>query len=297
MIFYLFNDPVCHRLKISVFFAFISYKLLTYLDFSLAYQTYGTGKEKFIAFHGYGRSASDFQVFEERKKNDWTIYSIDWFFHHPQSTYPEDRITENSITKKEMAHMILHFMSDMGIEKIGLMSHSMGGKAVMSLVEEIPERISKVLFFAADGIKTNFWNGFAVKNRFGRSIFKSLVDKPAWVLRLTKVLTNLKLMNEKFYAIITDPLQTREQREQLFKTWTSSKNLVPDLAKFERAMIQNEIELYGFYGRNDKIIKLKDAEEWAKVFLPQKVIYPLNTGHIILKENLVEDILSVMEKN
>ncbi|NND76900.1 MAG: alpha/beta hydrolase [Flavobacteriales bacterium] len=283
--------------EISVFFAFISYKLLTYRDFSLAYRTYGTGEEKFLAFHGYGRSGEDFNIFEIHKNKDWTIFAIDWFFHHPASFYPEGRIAKNSITKKEVAEMVSHFLDEQGIEKVGLMSHSMGGKVAMTLVEEIPERISKVLFFAADGIKKNFWNGFAVNNKMGRFIFKSVVHYPGWVLGLTKALKNMQLMNEKFYAIITDPLQSKEQRQQLYKTWTSSKNLVPDLRKFENELIHNRIELFGFYGVKDKIIRLKDAEEWAKVFLPQKVIYPLNTGHIILKENLVEDIVSILEQD
>lgn len=282
--------------KISVFFAFISYKLLTYKDFSLAYQTIGNGKEKFLAFHGFGRSGDDFKIFEEAKKNDWTILAIDWFFHHPLSIYPEYRISKNCITKTELSQMISLLMEDLEIDQIGLMSHSMGGKIAMSLVEVIPERISKVLFFAADGIKMNFWNGFAVNNKLGRSLFKQTIKYPASVIALAKTLKFLKLMNEKFYAIITAPLKSEIQREQLYNTWTSSQELVPDLVRFEKQLLEHDIELYGFYGKKDKIIKLEDAENWAKVFLPKKVIYPLNSGHIVLKEKLVEDILAVLEE-
>jgi len=281
--------------EINVFFAFIHHDLLTYRDFSLAYSTFGSGKEKFLAFHGFGQDGNDFQVFEQRKKHDWQIFTFHWFFHHPASKYPADRIIQNEISKRELADMIIQFLDQRNITKVNLMAHSMGGKMAMVLTEMIPHRIDKVILFAADGIEKKFWNGFAVKNKWGRKLFARMIDRPQFAINLGKALLRFRIINEKVYAITTTPLSSKENRLQIYNTWMSTRLLFPDQKLFKANIKKHHIELYGFYGSRDKIIRLKKATNWAKYFKPKKVIYPINAGHILLKNKYVREILEILD--
>ncbi|MEM7162439.1 MAG: alpha/beta hydrolase [Bacteroidota bacterium] len=281
--------------EINVFFAFIHHDLLTYHPFSLAFDTFGQGNRTFIAFHGFGQDGFDYQIFESAKKEEWQIFAFHWFFHHSQSKYPADRITKNEISKKEFAALFIQFLNDRGIEKIGLMAHSMGGKMAMALVEEIPERIREVIFFAADGIEQKFWNGFSVNNPIGRLAFKSIIRFPWFSLALGKILLKTGLMNEKIYAVSVAPLKDKMKRLQIFKTWMSGRYLFPNMDKFNAAVLEHQIDLKGIYGKKDKIIKLSKALEWEKHFAPKKIIYPIKTGHIILKKKYVDKLVEIIE--
>ena len=273
----------------------MSLKLLTYEDFSLPYRQYGQGKEVFLAFHGFGRSGTDFQIFEEAKKHDWTIIAFDWFFHNEQAAYPMHRIEKNAITKKEFAEIIKKLMHELGIDKVGLMAHSMGGKYVMSAVEEIPELTSGVYLFAADGLKINFWNHFAVRSRVGRKVFKSAVKNPKTVIRFADLMHRLGVLNDKTHAVTIQPLESQLKREQVFNTWTSSLNLFPNSRRFVDEVKRHNIELIAFYGKKDQIIRLNDTPKWVNEF-EYEVVHAIDAGHLLLKEKHVNAILERIDR-
>ena len=280
--------------KINVFFAFIHYELLTYKDFSLAYSVYGRGNHVFLAFHGFSKSGDDFRIFEKDMANEWRIFAFHWFFHHPQSSYPKHRITRNEISKQELSEMVLKFLDEQKLESVGLMAHSMGGKYAMSIAEIIPEKIDKLVLFAADGIKRKFWNSFAVRNFAGRYLFEQSIKNPSTAIKFASFVKKLGLINEKTHAITHQALVDLESRNQVFNTWMSARNLFPDLKKLNHVIKKNKIELFGLYGTKDKIIRIKEANDWAKTFKPKQIIYPINSGHIILKEKNLNEILEVL---
>ena len=86
-----------------------------YKEFVLEYFVFGNGDETLLAFHGFGRNAKDYEVFDNILKDKYKVISIN-LFHHGNSVYPANRITENTLQKIELKEIFEAFLFDQKVK-------------------------------------------------------------------------------------------------------------------------------------------------------------------------------------
>tara|TARA_R110002050_G_scaffold109799_1_gene221291 strand:- start:2182 stop:3006 length:825 start_codon:yes stop_codon:yes gene_type:complete len=253
------------------------------------YLTFGTGKIPLLAFHGFGRHASDFKVFEELFGHKYTIYAIN-LFHHGNSQYPANRIEQNTFTKHEFQEMFRVFFESKNIEKAAIMGYSLGGKIALMFTEIFPEKVESLWLFAPDGIKKNFWYFVASNTFIGRNVYKYFLENPNLFFSMVNGMHKTKLINDKIKKFAMNNMDEKEKRELVYKVWLTFKDTNPNM----RIAIQNinkfNIPVYQFFGKNDKVIKPK-LGDWLSSKINQKQnFHVLEAGHAILTSRTVRVI-------
>jgi len=103
----------------------------------LHYRKLGKGKPLFIV-HGLFGSSDNWQTLAKKFAEDFEVYLVDQR-NHGHSPW------SNEFGYEEMAADLLELINDLGLEKVILLGHSMGGKTVMTLTQEHPELVEKLV--------------------------------------------------------------------------------------------------------------------------------------------------------
>ena len=101
---------------------------ILYKGFELEYKLFGSGAEYILAFHGMGREADDFTIFENTLGKRYTIVAVN-LFHHGNSKYPTDRLFHKQIKKKEFVELIEQLLLKEQINRFAIMGYSLGGES------------------------------------------------------------------------------------------------------------------------------------------------------------------------
>ncbi len=149
-------------------------QVFVYQQVSLHYSLTGKGKKVLLAFHGYGQTKLHFRHIAKQLSGQYTLYTFDLFFHG-KSIWP---FKDNPLTKNFLAGMMSAFLEKEKINQFSLMGFSMGGKMVLSLLEQFPDRVEQLILIAPDGIKTSFWYSLATYPGWTKQYFRSLVISP-----------------------------------------------------------------------------------------------------------------------
>jgi pimeloyl-ACP methyl ester carboxylesterase len=126
-------------------------------DATLNFTRWGEGAEVLLAFHGFGQHRGYFGPLAEALGETHTLYAFDLFFHG-ESTW---RTRNGTLTKARWTELVAAFLRQQGVTRFGLLGFSMGGKFVLATLEAMPERVTRVVLLAPDGIKTSFWYSLA----------------------------------------------------------------------------------------------------------------------------------------
>ena len=258
-------------------------------ELKLEYLTYGTGKETLLAFHGFGRHATDFEVFEKLFGTKYTIYAFN-LFHHGNSQYPKDRIEQNTFTKGEFQQLFSSFFKDKQIEKIAVLGYSLGGKIALMFPEIFADKVTSVWLFAPDGIKKNFWYFVASNTLVGRNVYKYFLENPRLFFSMVNGMHKTKLINDKIKKFAMNNMDEKEKRELVYKVWLTFKDTNPDIILVIENIKKFDIPVYQFFGKNDKVIK-PQLGDWFSSKINQKQNYHvLQAGHTLLTTRTVKVI-------
>ena len=104
---------------------------------SLNFKKSGTGPP-LIILHGLFGMLDNWQSIANKLEAHYTVYLVDQRNHgrsphHPSHTYPD------------LAEDIVHMMNHELLKEAFFIGHSMGGKTVMQLALEFPERVQKAI--------------------------------------------------------------------------------------------------------------------------------------------------------
>ena len=127
---------------------------LSYRNSTIGYCRFGSGPKTAVCFHGYGEEASVFAFLAQYAGNQYSFYAIDlpfhgktewddgWDFTHKDLQQIVEIITREDNQKSENKK-----------QKITLIGFSLGGRAVLSLYQAMPERTDRIVLLAPDGLK------------------------------------------------------------------------------------------------------------------------------------------------
>jgi len=251
---------------------------------TLAYRSFGHGPSPLIALHGFGRTGDDFHVLQAALGDSFTIHAFDLHFHGQSPGYPQ-RANE-PFTAHELAAFFTAFIASIGAERASILGYSLGGRIAMSLMEQMPERIDRLLLVAPDGLKTRPWYRSMAASRVGRWAYKRFVSHPERVHFTMDALRALRLMNERMHRFLKGQTDSRAKRMLVHDVWLSYRGIEPDLRQVGANAESHRIPVHLFFGEFDRVIPPqlgRNLVHHARQHLQQHV---LPFGHVLLNVEL-----------
>ena len=255
----------------------------SYKDLSIHYTKFGTGSTPLFAFHGFGRTGQDFELFKPYLKEKYTVYAFDLFLHG-KSPFPENRIEENPVSETELKQLFDSFTQHQNITQFSLMGYSLGGKIALSLLQLFPNRIKEVYLLAPDGIVLNRWYNFTSRTIIGRVIYRHITEKPNGYFTLLNVLKQVGFIREKMHTFLLENMKTKEKRQLVYDIWLTFSLIKPNIEKIQEIIKHNNITCHLFFGKHDNIIKPKIGKDFAKQLPNHATLHLIDCGHVLIRE-------------
>jgi len=251
---------------------------------TLAYRTYGHGPLPVLAFHGFGRTGADFAVLEPALSELATLYAFDLHFHGQSPGYPER--AEQPFTPHELANYFSAFADHIGAPKVGLLGYSLGGRIALCLLEQMPERIARVVLAAPDGLVTRPWYRNLAASRPGRALYRRFVERPAPVHALINTIRTMRLMTEKMHRFLIGQTDSRHKRMLVRDVWLSYRLIEPDLAQVATHAKAYEIPVHLIFGQRDSVIRPASGIR-LRSHAPEIITHEeLPFGHVLITPEL-----------
>lgn len=245
----------------------------------LHYHKLGSGPHVLLAFHGIGQDGiSCFGTFEKHLGNYYTIYAFDLFFHGKSNTSDEQLITKESWSK-----LVQEFLDENNIRHFDVTGFSMGGRFALATLEAFPERIKNVFLIAPDGISEHPLYSLASRFQPARWLFRHCMQRPQTFLRTAGFLQKAGIINKSLFRFTQQLLDTPQKRQTIYNSWTGFRKLKFDIPALYKTAVQNDIPVYLFAGKYDKLLKPVHVEKLAEMLPPNQYIV-LKSGHTQLVE-------------
>jgi pimeloyl-ACP methyl ester carboxylesterase len=247
---------------------------LTYKNSRIHYRKSGTGNKLAICFHGFGTYANTF----------------DWIAHHvPDHTFiafdlPFHGLTqwnEQEISVDELIR-VMDLCTEVTGREFALVGFSMGGRISLSILEKIPNRISRLILLAPDGLHLNRWYWFATQTRAGNRVFHHVMFNPEKFVKLVRKAGNFHMVNKGVLKFIDRYMDDESMRVQVYKVWTAFRSFRPNLEKIITQIKQGNIPVALIYGKFDNIIPFSSGKVFAARLGPQGRFTVLDCGHQVL---------------
>jgi pimeloyl-ACP methyl ester carboxylesterase len=239
---------------------------------TLHYRKWGHGKRLLLAFHGYGDDADIFYPLQEYLADDYTILSID-LPHHGNSNW-----TDNLLRKNDIIALVETLKKEYSVEKISLIGYSMGGRVCLSIIEQVPASINKVVLMASDGLTINLYYYFFTRTAIGKMVFRNMLEKPGPYLGVIRWLKKMNMVDASRYKFVMHFLEEKDGRDLLLKVWPGMREFVPSPPKIKAMIRKHHIHVSIFMGEYDKVIPATQAKKFSAGLSSVKV-YILKKGH------------------
>jgi len=261
---------------------------LVYKSSSIHYYIFGSGAKTLFCFHGYGEDGSSFAFLEKKLGTIYTLYAIDFPIHGKTQWNEKTPFSPHNLVE------VLACIHPVKNDKFSLLAYSMGGRAALHLLQQIPRKIERVGLVAPDGLHQNVWYWITTQTAFGNKAFAYTMEKPGWFFWLVNNSGKLKILNKSIIKFVHHHLDDKEQRLLLYKRWTFMRRLKPDLLLIRKTCAEKNIQLNFLFGEYDRIILSKRAG----VFKNAKNINIkiINAGHQLLKEKYATEIVALLNQ-
>ncbi len=243
-------------------------------DATLHFTRWGEGAEVLLAFHGFGQHRGYFGPLAEALGLSYTVYAFDLFFHG-QSTW---RARHETLVKSRWTELVETFLRQQGVTRFGLLGFSMGGKFVLATLEAMPERVTRVVLLAPDGIKTSFWYSLATYPGWTDRFFRHLTVKPGAFRGLARLFRRFRLVDKGVLRFAESQMNTREQRLRVYRSWTVFRNMRFDIQRVAALLNGHRIPLVMYLGQYDRIITQRNMGRLLNR-VPHHQLVVLHTGH------------------
>ncbi|HVU54015.1 MAG TPA: alpha/beta hydrolase [Puia sp.] len=259
---------------------------LIFRESRIHYYRWGRGPQLLLCFHGYGESAAGFAFLEEFMGDAFTILAID-LPYHGQTDWKEAPLTAATLLA-----IIDEILTGTHTQKKDwwLMGYSMGGRIALSLLEQAPERIARLILLAPDGLVVNPWYWLATQTNPGRRLFKWTMYHPGWFFFILRTGNKLGLVNPSVYKFVANYVDNRKIREELYTRWTGLRLFKPRLAAIKDSIRRRQLPVQLLYGRFDRIIRVERGEQFRKGIEPWCELTVIPAGHQLLKKDHMQYI-------
>lgn len=255
--------------------------IFAFKEFQLEFLTFGEGPNAIVCFHGFGRKAQDFEVFQSLCSPNQRLVSIN-LFAHDNSVFPAARIENDPLKLSEWSELMEAFFSQEGIEEFDLVGYSMGGRVAMMTYVTMTKRVRSLLLIAPDGLKINRLYKFASGTKLGRSLYKKLIHRPEPLFRIADFLNKIRILNEKLHRFVYVHLDSKEKRQQVFDAWLIYRQMFPDLGELAAIINKEGTPFHMVFGKYDSIITVRLGEKFSKYLGSKKHLHIIELGHRLM---------------
>lgn len=268
----------------------MTYQFINYKDNRIAYRITGTGKTIACCFHGYGETGKNFLFLEKYLAPNYRLILIDLpghgdsFWNNQTPLYPADLLTIISELSATHGFSIIN-------DKIVLVGYSLGGRIALSLYQEMPHQVSKLILLAPDGLKVNPWYWLATRTIIGNRLFAFTMQKPAWFFGLLKGMHKAGMVNPSIFKFVTYYIGDPEVRRQLYTRWTQLRFFRPHIAVIKKKVAEENTQVRLIYGLHDRIIRPGKGENFVRGLENNATLTIIHAGHQLLHEKHIDEIL------
>lgn len=274
-----------------------------YKNSKVSYYRFGTGPQAAICFHGYGENGNSYAFLEKYLGDRFSFYAIELPFHGNTDWQEGLLFTHNDL--QQITDGILNLNNDKPSfdsaqdinHKPILLGYSLGGRIALSLYQSQPEKISRLILMAPDGLKINFWYWLSTQTWLGNKLFALTMKKPGWFFGFLKVLNKLKLVNASIFKFVNYYIGDPEARRLLYARWISLRRLKPNLERVKSFVREQKTPVRLVYGKHDRIILSSVGERFKKGIEDQCEIKIIHSGHQVLHEKHVEELLPLLRED
>lgn len=264
--------------------------------YSIEYFVYGQGSKDIFCFHGFGESGKDMKMIAHLLKDkDYRVIAPNFFFHG-ESAYPENRIDKNPISSKELGSLILDFMDLVSPNQKQhlVFGYSLGGKVVLSLLENYSPNIKQAILAAPDGLIAYWWYVWFSHWRFAQRVFKWFIINPWFYFKATNVMMCLYLLPKKAGTFSQNQMRDKENRIRIYNTWMSLKKVHPKANTIGKAVKEDAIKLDIIMGKYDRVIPLRNANRFLKKakLNQDATLHILESGHNLHRHGRLEKTIA-----
>jgi pimeloyl-ACP methyl ester carboxylesterase len=232
-----------------------------------------------VLIHGFGGSSWDYEQFATQLARDYYVVSMD------QLGYGlSEKSTNFDYQRRSQAKIINDVLIAMNIEPYAIAGHSMGGDVVLQFVDEYPNRVEKLILFAAAGL------------RQGGGMQGTL---PGWLIDLTvRNYWLQRIIFEGAYAV--ESFRTAEVFDPMF--YQNAQIPTDVFLKFgqatDRGSMANrlstiDVDTLIVWGELDTFVSVENAYGFEEALANSTlVVYP-GIGHMPFQEALVESLKDV----
>jgi pimeloyl-ACP methyl ester carboxylesterase len=259
------------------------------------YCHWGSGKKLLVCLHGYGEGAQSFACLEPVLGHDFTMLAVDLPFHG-ETEWKEGLW----LGPEELIGILEGIAGELGCGggddgregggrgKWSFLGYSMGGRVALSLVEKMPGRVERVVLAAPDGLIVNGWYKLVTRWRAGNLLFRWVMRRPGLLLSTARAVHRAGLLNKSVYTFTVNYVHDAEDRDRLYKRWTTMRGFRPDLDVFCARVREERIPVGLIYGRQDRIIRVDVGERFVRRIAPYGELIALDCGHRVLQERYAD---------
>jgi pimeloyl-ACP methyl ester carboxylesterase len=267
----------------------MQHHFLSHKSSQVSYYSSGTGPEIALCFHGYGEDGMLYHFFEKHAGNQYSFYAIDMPFHGQTKWNEGLMFTQDDLSQIIKEILKRHKKTEMQL--LTLIGFSLGGRIALSYYQAHPEMIKKIVLFAPDGLKVNFWYWLSTQTLLGKKLFAFSMKKPGWFFSFLKILNKMGLVNASIFKFVNYYIGNAEARRSLYQRWITLRKLKPNLEKIKSVISLQKTPVRLVYGKYDRIILPVRGEKFQKGIENYCTVSVINSGHQVVHENHADQLL------
>lgn len=275
----------------------MEYRHLQYKKSIISYCISGNGPQPVICFHGYSEDSGMFSFLEKYAGLEFTFYTLDLPFHGKTEwkeglVFTPDDLRQIVSTILDLGHSESETLSQKPI----LLGFSLGGRMALSLYENIPEGVGKIVLLAPDGLKINFWYWLSTQTWAGQKLFHFTMKHPGWFFGFLKLINKLRFVNASVFKFVKYYIDNTGVRQLLYNRWISLRKIKPDLKVIRTLVKTNKTSVRLVYGEHDRIILPVVGKKFKKGIEEYCSLKIIQSGHQVLHEKHAEEIIQALRK-
>jgi pimeloyl-ACP methyl ester carboxylesterase len=250
------------------------------------YHEFGSGDKLLFAFHGYGMSGANFNVFEQSLLKQFRIVSFDHFFHGTSYLYDVNEASVIAGMQPEMLKTyITTWFEQFGEERFSLLGYSIGANLALYLVTHFAPLIDELILLAPDGLVPHKGFQFLRASFIGQKLFRKLTYSDWMMSRALKLLQQIKVIDQTLYAIAHREIDTPDKRIDAYFTIHFLKHIRPDIEQIAGQINRYHIRCRLYFGEFDDLFPTSNGRKLISL-LSKPELYVVPMGHWMITQEL-----------
>jgi len=263
---------------------------LSFGQSQIHYLQYGTGPSVIVVLHGYGESAESFSFLHPHLSLSYRVIAID-LPHHGSTQWKEA-----TFTCTDMVYIIDEILENNNLRGFNfiLIGYSMGGRVALSITENLPLRVTRLILLAPDGMTVNFWYRLATQTSPGKRLFRFTMNNPKWFFTLLRIADKGNLINKSIFKFVLHYIHDEQVRTDLYHRWTCLSNISPALEKIRAVIKEKKLPVHLLYGKHDRMILPEKARHFCRGLHQHCRLHIIDAGHNVLQPKFAATIISLL---